>query len=57
MTGVPRRDILIVDDNESDREAIAHALRADRSCRYRFHHAATGSQALELVRNASTRLT
>ncbi len=56
MTGVPRRDILIVDDSESDREAIAHALRCDRSYRYRFHYAATGGQALELVRQANGHL-
>lgn len=53
MTGVPRREILIVDDSESDREAITHALRSDRSCRYQFHQAATGAQALELVRKAN----
>ncbi len=53
MTGVPRRDILIVDDSESDREAITHALRSDRSCRYQFYQAATGAQALELVRQAN----
>ena len=53
MTGVPRREILIVDDSESDREAITHALRNDRSCRYHFLQAATGAQALELVREAN----
>ncbi len=56
MTGVPRRDILIVDDSESDREAITHALRADRSCRYQFHYAATGAQAIEVVRAANGNL-
>jgi len=50
MTGVPRRDILIVDDNASDREAIVHALRSDRACRYHFYQASTGREALELVR-------
>lgn len=53
MTGVPRREILIVDDNDSDREAIVHALRSDRSCRYQFHHANSGAQALELIRQGS----
>ncbi len=50
--GVPRREVLIVDDNPSDREAIAHALMSDRSCRYHFHLASTGAQALELVRTS-----
>lgn len=54
MTGVPRREILIVDDNVSDREAIVHALRCDRSCRYGFHHAGTGSEALELISRSTT---
>ena len=53
MMGVQRREILIVDDSASDREAIAHALRNDRTCRYKFHQAATGAQALELVRLAN----
>ncbi|MFO1064899.1 MAG: response regulator [Pirellulales bacterium] len=50
MTGIPHREVLIVDDNDSDREAVIHALRADRSCRYLFHQAATGKQALDIVR-------
>src|SRR5690242_6601067 len=54
MTGVPRREVLIVDDNVSDREAIVHALRCDRSCRYGFHHAGTGSEALELIHRSSS---
>ncbi|MCC6509266.1 MAG: response regulator [Pirellulaceae bacterium] len=53
MMGVPRREILIVDDCESDRQAIEQALRTDRSCRYHFHQAATGAQALEMVRQAN----
>lgn len=53
MMGVQRREILIVDDSESDREAITHALRNDRTCRYQFHQASTGAQALELVRQSN----
>ncbi|MGN6545792.1 MAG: response regulator [Aureliella sp.] len=56
MTGLPRREILIVDDSPSDREAVAHALTNDRSCRYHFHHAATGADALEIVRQAEGRI-
>lgn len=52
MTGLPRREILIVDDSPSDREAIVHALTSDRSCRYHFHHAATGAEALKIVRQS-----
>lgn len=52
MMGVPRREILIVDESASDREDIAHALSSDGSCQYQFHEAATGAQALEFVSQA-----
>jgi signal transduction histidine kinase len=44
-----QREVLIVDDNPSDREAISHALTNDRTCRYHFHHAQTAGEAYNLL--------
>lgn len=42
------RQVLVVDDNPDDRAAVVRALRADTACRYAFHEAATGADALKL---------
>jgi signal transduction histidine kinase len=56
MTGVPRREILVVDDNASDRDAVIDALRNDRTCRYEFHQASNGAGALEFIRHSSSHI-
>jgi two-component system, sensor histidine kinase len=49
MSGVSRREVLIVADHASDRESVVRALRSDRTCRYHFWQAASGQQARELI--------
>lgn len=56
MTRLQHREVLIVDDNPTDREAIARALMNDRNYRYHFHHASSSRDAYNILLDIGERI-